>query len=144
MSKNYMADVAKMLGVEVGEEFDVATFQDLNPYKITGDGLVDRFGTSCPTELVLLLRGKFDIVKKPRKPQEKETYYYILLSGGVTHTTFAAGNILDVLRVRLGNCFTTQEEANANADKWAEYIKREPDFSWRKDKDERSNTNVEG
>ena len=32
MTKNYMNDIAKLLGVELNEEFKIGTF--LNPYKL--------------------------------------------------------------------------------------------------------------
>ena len=48
MGKNYMPEVARMLGVEIGEEFDViyetGQKSDWGPYKITRDGLVDESG----------------------------------------------------------------------------------------------------
>lgn len=48
MGKNYMPEVAKVLGVEIGEEFDViyetGQKSDWGSYKITLDGLVDESG----------------------------------------------------------------------------------------------------
>ena len=135
MSKNFMPDVAKMLGVELGEEFNLVDKDSkpsaYNPFHIEVGGFMDCTGDDDAGFLTALLTGDFEIVKKPWKPKEGEEYYYIVLSGGVAHTTFDDGNILDVLRVRLGNCFTTYKEAKANVGKWLEYINQEPDLSWR-------------
>lgn len=132
MSKNYMADVAKMLGVELGEEFDFDCYEYNNPYRITADGLVDRFGTSFPEQLAFLLLGKLGIIKKPWRPKDGEDYYYIATTANhEPYITTYASRGMDVIRLRIGNFFKTYEEAKANVDKWTEYISQEPDLSWR-------------
>ena len=77
MAKNYMTDVAKLLGVELEEEFKIKT-HGKTLYKLTERGL------KCLTTLngweenyifVLLLCGKLEIEKLPRKPGYDETYY---------------------------------------------------------------------
>ncbi len=130
MSKNHMADVAKMLGVELGEEFDVK-YSNYNPYKITNEGLVDCKGEARESVLMKIITEKFEIVKKPWKPKTGEIYYHILLSGDVSSTTFDEENGFDMMKVRLGNCFRTREEAEANVERWLKHITEEPDFSWR-------------
>lgn len=136
MIKNYMADVAKMLGVELGEEFNLVdkdgTPSAYNPFRIEVGGFMDCTGEDDAGFLEALLTGYFEIVKKPWKPKDGEEYFYIVY--GVVYSTVFHNNIEDnLMRLRMGNCFKTKEEAKANVDKWIKYINQEPDLSWRVD-----------
>lgn len=84
MSKNLIPEIAKMLGVELGEAFKVKGDDELT-YKFTNDGLVliqtDGFGleleladVAAKVALCSLLNGKDEIVKLPWKPKMFETY----------------------------------------------------------------------
>lgn len=131
MSKNYMEEISKMFGVELGEEFDVE-YCNLNPYRFTEDGLLDCKSNPNSGVLEVLLIGKAKIIKKPWKPKEGEEYYYIVY--GVVYSTIFHNTTEDnLMRLRMGNFFRTREEAESNKERWLEYIKREPDFSWRLD-----------
>lgn len=46
--------------------------------------------------------------------------------------TFYSDGDYDLMRLRLGNYFKTAKEAEANKARWLEYIKQEPDLSWKK------------
>ena len=77
MAKNYMADVSKMLGVELGEEF-----------KIDGSNLIYKFlenGLCCKCDgawlpakhqFLDLIKGELEIVKLPWQPKKGDEYYY--------------------------------------------------------------------
>ena len=76
MIKNYMNDVAKLLGVELNEEFKIGTF--LNPYKLTEQGLFFKDSKKweyADATLSDLLTGKIEIVKSQWKPRINEVYY---------------------------------------------------------------------
>lgn len=76
MNKNYMNGVAKLLGVELNEEFKIGTF--LNPYKLTEQGLFfknNRKWEYADATLSDLLTGKIEIVKSQWKPRINEVYY---------------------------------------------------------------------
>lgn len=84
MSKNLIPEIAKMLGVELGEAFKVKGDDELT-YRFTNDGLVliqtDGFGleleladVAAKVALCSLLNGKDEIVKLPWKPKMFETY----------------------------------------------------------------------
>jgi hypothetical protein len=84
VSKNLIPEIAKMLGVELGEAFKVKGDDELT-YKFTNDGLVliqtDGFGleleladVAAKVALCSLLNGKDEIVKLPWKPKMFETY----------------------------------------------------------------------
>lgn len=81
MGKNLIPEIAKMLGVEVGEEFKVKGDDELT-YIFTDDGLKVTFAggieiaqTSINSDFVALVMGKDEIVKLPWKPKKGEDYY---------------------------------------------------------------------
>lgn len=80
MSKNLIPKIAKMLGVELGEEFKIKGYDGLI-YKLTDAGLelttVDGQKTKWFDHGALnsLLKGKMEIVKLPWKPKEGTEVY---------------------------------------------------------------------
>lgn len=81
MAKNLIPEIAKMLGVEVGEEFKVKGDDELT-YIFTDDGLKVTFAggieiaqTSINSDFVALVMGKDEVVKLPWKPKKGEDYY---------------------------------------------------------------------
>ena len=85
MSKNYMAEVAKLLGVELGESFKITsdTQGDYhNYYRLTennclemSDDGVEWKMTTAAALLKHILMGDIRIVKLTWKPREGEKYY---------------------------------------------------------------------
>ena len=88
MSKNYMAEVAKLLGVELGESFKITSdtqgdypgdyqnyyrFTENNCFETSVEGV--KWGTATVRVLRGILMGDARIVKLPWKPQEGEKYY---------------------------------------------------------------------
>lgn len=80
MAKNLIPDIAKMLGVELNEEFKIKGYDGLT-YKLTDKGLeltaVDGQKTKWfdPGALNSLLKGKLEIIKLPWRPKEGDTFY---------------------------------------------------------------------
>lgn len=82
MSKNLIPEIAKLLGVEIGEEFKITGYGEAI-YKFTNDGLVlnqrDGFGleitVAVKAQLDSLLNGDLEIVKLPWKPKKGQTVY---------------------------------------------------------------------
>lgn len=132
MSKNHMAEVAALLGVELGEPFKITddTHDDCQRYhrftknagiEISDDGV--EWKTAGTVILKFLLMGDVRIVKLPWKPRENERYYYPLPSdkdlwGG----TNWSDNNYDNLRLNRGLVFKTINEAVAAAEKMLEAI----------------------
>ena len=84
---NLIPQIAEMLGVEIGEEFEVKGNKGL-VYKFVDDELIvnstdDRgsSGITAHMTLVSLLKGKREIIKLPWKPKKGETYYTFELLG---------------------------------------------------------------
>lgn len=130
MTKNYMADVAKLLGVEPNEEFEVVIPDETEHQPIRYQFNSNQFGC-WETEggnsgfhvhwnlLLMILCGQAYIKKLPWKPKNDEKYYYVcwhyqpaamLIIG---YSTFSDISETECLRVDIGNCFKTYEEAEA-------------------------------
>lgn len=147
MMKNYMADVAKMIGVKLGEEFDIepgctdpyefTEYYCTFSYKLTKNGLLNCCDEEDNKVLSMLLTGEAKVIKKPWKPKERDIYYYINTDGTISHKIFCSKSEVDLANVLLGNFFKTAGDAEVNSKKWLERIKQEPDISWRVDNETR-------
>ena len=114
MTKNYMADVAKMLGVELGEEF-----------KIEGSNLIYKFFENelcfrciegwCPTkyQFLDLIKGDSKIVKLPWRPKKGEVYCRPM--DGFEDVDFDnwSNHPIDFALKEAGMIFRTKEECEA-------------------------------
>lgn len=86
MAKNLIPEIAKMLGVELGEEFKIKGRKGAI-YKFIVDGLLvsdddaEKVYTATHVPLVGLVRGDIEIVKLPWKPKKGEKYYTFELLG---------------------------------------------------------------
>lgn len=119
MSKNYMPEVAEMLGVEIGEEFDIlykdGTATELGPFKFTNETILDCDGDELQCwRLCCLLTGEYTLQKRPWRPKEGGWFYHIYGNGGgVTAKFFNFNNVYDLALLNMGNCFPTKEAAEA-------------------------------
>ena len=118
---NRIAEVAKMLGVELGEVFKITDDTHANYpryYRFTENVGVEasddgvKWGMTKAGALECLLMGYVRIAKLPWKPREDERYYYPLPSdkdlwGGTTWTDYG----VDKYRFNHGLVFRTREEA---------------------------------
>ena len=122
---NHMAEVAKMLGVELGEEFEIDYATDITTLsaKITDTGFYIINSNNLEFSglfLNLLLSGQLEIKRKPWKPKRGETYWYVEKDGDIWEMEWHPCRYMSdhVNRYKLGNCYRTREEAEANRDKW--------------------------
>ena len=120
MAKNYMADVAKMLGVEIGEEFNLkncsAEVVCTHRFKLTMGGLCEFRDNTwvCHDTIGDLLTGEYEIVKLPWKPKKGEDYYYPNVNEMSVDIYDWRGDIFDYAIKALGMCYRTKEEAEAH------------------------------
>ena len=124
---NHMSEVAKMLGVELGEKFII---EDLDG-EMMGIAVIEQSGfklleyninyTNSWFQYTLenLLTGKYTIKRKPWKPKYEETYWYIDEQGESWGSPFTGSDYINYYK--LGNCYRTREEAEANRDKWVAF-----------------------
>lgn len=114
MGKNHMHEVAALLGVKLDEEF---ILNGDETYVLTQEGLICSGGFVQGLLLTLLLAGKLEIKRKSWKPIKDEAYYYVS-EDGLTWEEDWIDNDVDRMRYKLGNCYRTKEEAEANVNKW--------------------------
>lgn len=125
---NYMSEVAKILGVEIGErfkiDFDIYSSNSRNfDYYLSNEGIVlDKEGYACCSNDILceLLRGNYTIKRKPWKPEKYEPYWLVDEDGDVRYDDFL-NESPELNYYKLGNCYRTKEEAAANRDKWVAF-----------------------
>lgn len=114
---NYMKQVAEMLGVEMGERFDVKDeYGD-----ITADCFIDENGLHnncidlvCTFERVL--NGSAEIIKRPFRPNCNEEYWFVSCDGDVQVAIVDGETTFDLMAIYMGNCFRTEAEAAAHKD----------------------------
>lgn len=118
MEKNYMPEVAKMLGVEIEEPFDVldedGEIKGCGPYRFTDETIVNCDDEGAPIWLLhYLLCGKNTIQKRPWRPKEGDSFFYVLTNGEIQKYVFEIDNIHTLMLFSFGNCFPTEEAAEA-------------------------------
>ena len=117
MAKNYMADVAKMLGVEHGEEFNLKDCSRevvcTHRFKLTMGGLCEFWDNTwvCHDMIGDLLTGEYEIVKLPWKPKFGDEYYCASVPQRCIRKCFWSNITRDYAFYKLGMCYRTKEEA---------------------------------
>lgn len=116
MSKNLIPGIAKMLGVELGEEFkfgnnNVKFWFDL-------DGLHSEEFETADLTLYRIVRGEAEIVKMPWKPKEGQTVYSFYARGissvlEVISFVWVGSVVSHQALVKAGWVFKTKKEAKA-------------------------------
>ena len=126
---NYMEAVARLLGVELNEEFELVFDPSSACHatiKLTTDGVkvieTDVYDIFNFKSFLLehLLKGNYGIKKKTWKPKFNEKYYSIGVDGSVENGTWL-NDFLDYTLYKIGNCYRTVEEARTNRIKWGEF-----------------------
>ena len=129
---NYMSEIAKMLGVELGEEFEIVFPEPCSCHatvmftdggvRIINTDVYDIYNFKAYV-LRDLCTGAYGIKRKPWKPEDDETYWYIDENGEAWRNRFDnceyASDHMNYYK--LGNCYRTREEAEANRDKWVAF-----------------------
>lgn len=87
MAKNLIPEIAKMLGVEIGEEFKIKGHEELtyrfasDRLQLTYDNNIELSDLAAKVAFVALVNGKDEIVKLPWKPKKGEYYFTFVLMG---------------------------------------------------------------
>lgn len=132
---NYYKQFAEMLGLELGQEFNItsADGERTSPslYKIMECGIfsrgtkdADSWGLEQSHIIASLLIGALKAVPKPWKPKYGKEYWYYLDAKRVDWTCWNS-KVLDLLNWKIGNCFRTEEEAEAKGGKIIEALLNE-------------------
>ena len=119
MAKNLIPEIAKMLGVELGEEFKVEGVAD-KTYKFIIDELIvcgeknaNHGYVSANMMLVSLAKGDANLIKLPWKPKKGDAYYTLEVFRGkwVVRSLWWTGAPCSYALLDKGWVFRTKEEA---------------------------------
>ena len=111
---NYMAEVAKLLGVEINKDFECE--ESSCTYRITENGLQCN-GCYGADSLMMLLNGERTIKQGPWRPKYDEDYYCIGKYGQVIKNR-CKNCWMDIMYYKVGNCYKTEDQARFNIHKW--------------------------
>lgn len=114
MAKNYMQDVARMLGVELEEEFKIDGSNLI--YKFLENGLYFRCiegWLPAIYHFLDLIKGELEIVKLPWEPKSGDEYYYPVCNFKDVSCTNWAYSVCDFAFKEAGLIFKTYEECEA-------------------------------
>lgn len=135
MKKNIWEIIANQYGIPLEREFTIDELAQSPVYKFTKNGIV-HVGYSLPTSPDIslhILSGEVSITPKPWKPKVGDRYWTAKesIDGKLYAEVFTWTNdITDYCAYRCGNCFASEEEANAQMYKLRStlcdyYIKKE-------------------
>lgn len=91
MAKNLIPEIARMLGVEIGEEFKIKGYEEwfykfdndrVLMFKHNDDVKMPVAPVSVYVAFLALLRGECEIIKLPWKPKKGDSYFTFYFWGG--------------------------------------------------------------
>lgn len=142
---NHMEVIAKLLGVELGEEFRIieANMTHDGVYKLTEDTLLrnDDGENWVPklSTLARLLNGSLSIKKQPWRPRKGETYWFIYpkhpendYSESSVYRGTYDGHLEQVLNIRIGNCFKKPTDAQEHLEAFVAWMRSDTLLNWKK------------
>ena len=122
MSKNFITEITKMLGVELGEEFKVVYktgFEIICNFTKEGvfvheEGCSGRYNKELLADIVC---GKVEIVKLPWKPKQDETFYTFGIHATENKWVVVSvkwwDNVKNLALYKIGWIYRSQAEAEA-------------------------------
>ena len=119
MAKNCMAAIAKMLGVELGEEFIIENKDRKETVVLAADGFHviqpnDILGPDHGKLLSKVLQGLYEVKKIPWVPKNCDDYYVLNVETGRIECYLWGATTFDLAVKSLGGIYRTQEEAEAH------------------------------
>ena len=67
--------------------------------------------------------NNLSIIKYTWKPNNGDSYWYVMSQGLINQTRFDYSNRFDKSRIDIGNCFKTESEAQKAADAFVKWFK---------------------
>ncbi len=125
MSK--MKEVAALLGVEIGETFEVTGYDGV--FRLEEDSMRSRdncgiWHVYTGTALYGVLSGDKKIIKKPWKPKHADVFYGVWVDGKITSNEFNSRNMVCMSMYAIGNCFRTSKEAEEHKEELMEKLRK--------------------
>jgi len=109
---NYIPEIAKMLGVEIGEEFNILSNNfnlAFGPWKLVENNLVNSQKDSNNAIIGHLITGRYTIQKLPWKPKHGDIFYYVNELGNIEWYKMSSHSA-EYYFYNANNCFKTSEE----------------------------------
>lgn len=131
MAKNCMAAVAKLLGVELGEEFIIENKDRKETVVLAADGfhVIQPNNVVGPDHGKLLskvLQGLYEVKQKPWEPKYKEYYYSPSITQRRVMELLWLDDTRDYAMKAINMVYRTKEEAEANLSKDYERLTGKP------------------
>lgn len=134
-NKDYMKQIANMLGVKLHEEFKTTNSLKYVTFRLTEDGLFDCFGNKSRETLAMILEGTIKIIKLPWEPKNGEHYYYIRIwedEEPTVEQSYWGNGTWEYGLYSTGNFFKTRKEAFKNINNFKKFMKStKPNMSWK-------------
>lgn len=123
MTKNLIPEIARMLGVELGEEFKIKEYGE-RIYRFDNSGLqliydngVRNLNITANMALSCLLSGDIEIIKLPWKPKQDETFYTFGIHATENKWVVVSvkwwDNVKNLALYKIGWIYRSQAEAEA-------------------------------
>ena len=131
MAKNFMAAVAKLLGVELGEEFIIENKDSKETVVLAADGfhVIQPNNVVGPDHGKLLskvLQGLYAVKKIPWEPKEGEMYYILNTRAHFIESFMWDNGTFDYLAKNMGIIYRTKAEAEAHLEEDYERLTGKP------------------
>lgn len=114
---NYMAEVAKLLGVDMNKDFECN--ESSYTYRFTENGLTCN-GCYGADSLMMILRGDLTIKNQTWRPKEDEIFWHIDAFGNSVLDKWT-GHSAHLTLYSVGNCYRTEADAKKDRDKWMSF-----------------------
>lgn len=132
---NYWKQFAEMLGLELGQEFELidddGKRKDEDTYKVTEYGIYYKeaktgvWHDEPPATSDYILNGDYKAVPKPWNPKNGDRYWFYSVECEEENSIEWQGRFVDLLLWKVGNCFKTKGEAKAKGKEIMEQIQNE-------------------
>ena len=118
MAKNLIPEIAKLLGVEIGEKFIIENAEHNLQVVLVADGLHvtkdDFLGSSNSKLLQNVLCGLFGVKKLPWEPREGDMYYILNTRALFIESFMWGDSTFDYAAKDMGIIYRTKAEAEAH------------------------------
>ena len=112
---NHMAEVAKILGVEMNQDFKCK--ESCGTYRVTEYGATCN-GSYGADSLLMLLNGMLTIVPKPWKPEDGDMFFVVAYDGTILTKYWDDESTTHKTYYKIGNFYRYMEEAKDYREKW--------------------------
>ena len=126
MGKNLIPEIAKLLGVELGEKFVIQNADRKETVMLAADGLHviqpnNVVGPDHGKLLSKVLQGLYEIKKIPWEPQEGEMYYILNTRALFIESFMWDNGTFDYMAKNMGIIYRTKAEAEVHLEE--DYLK---------------------